>query len=84
MHGLWRICSEEIKSTTKSFFRLCDQIVASIQGAIHRMNVGDNNITSLLMSWEEFIEDNIDHAMTSFGCISGWLENYMKFDDDIC
>ena len=57
--------------------------VASIQGAIHHMIADDDNITSLLTSWEEFIVDNIEHAMMSFGCISGWLDNSMKVDDDI-
>ena len=57
--------------------------VASIQGTIHRMIVGDDNISSLLTRWDEFIMDNFEHAMMSFDCISGWLDNSMKVDDDI-
>ena len=47
-------------------FRLHDRIVASIQGAIHHMNVGDDSITSLLTSWENFIDDNMERAAMSF------------------
>ena len=65
-------------------FKLNDLIIASIQGIIHCMNVSDDNIASLLMSWEKFIEDNNEHVTMSLGCISGWLDNSMKVDDDIC
>ena len=51
-------------------FGLQDWIITSIQGAIHRMNVDDDNITSFLTSLKKFIEDNIERAMMSFGCIS--------------
>ena len=64
-------------------FKLNDLIIASIQGIIHCMNVSDDNITSLLVSWEKFIEDNNEHVTMSFGCISGWLDNSIKVDDDI-
>ena len=50
-------------------FRLHDRTMASIQGAIHRMNAGDDSITSLLTGREKFIDDNMEHATMSFGCI---------------
>ena len=56
LHGLRRICSEEIESTMESL-KLHGRAIASIQGAIHYMNVNDYNITSLFPSWEKFIDD---------------------------
>ena len=66
-------------------FRLHDRTIASIEGVIHRMNVVDDIITSFFTSRVKFIDDNIQCAMMSFGCISYDLTIHrMNVDDDIC